>query len=167
MQYAWPQLYIGQNRIAGRVQRINLNVVGGGGAAAVETLLDWTPSSPPVIGNGYELSAAQAFSRALTSGDDDRQLGFTFAVGETTSADTEPRTQELMVRAGDFRAASALVTAGTTASGAYPFAFYMLRSDGQATGRLTLYVGRSSNNRVVFDSNRPATRLQYIRVRLI
>ena len=167
IQYAWPQIYIGPNRVAGRVNRINLNVVAGGGAAAVETLLEWSPTTPPVIGSGYELLAAQAFSRALTSNDDERQLGFTFAVSETTGSDTEPRTQEFMVRAGDFTAATALVTAGTTGSGSYPFAFYILRADGTATGRTAVYLGRSSNGRVVLDSNRSSLRIDYIRVRLI
>ena len=167
IQYAWPQIFIGQTRLSGRVDRINLNVVAGGGAAAVETLLEWTPSAPPEITDGYELLAAQAFSRALAPADDDRQLAFTFAISTTSASDTEPKTQELMIRAGDFRAASALVTAGTTTTTAFPFAFYILRSDGDASGRRTLYIGRSSSNRVVLDTTSGNTRLDYIRVRLL
>lgn len=136
-------------------------------AASEETLLEHTFAAP-LPGDlkaaaGYELAAAQALSREPAEADDARQLLLSIAVGASAaSADSSPRSPEIAIRAGDWRAAPRLQSPSLGDSlAAFPCA---TTAGGSAV--VGLFRGPSGRPGLIGTST-AGLHLAYIRVRLV
>ena len=157
----------------GASQTLQIASTGSGDSLAAEVLLDYNPSAAVQITNAnqfQELPAAAAFSRALTSADDDRLMLIEGVISQSSSdANGYPWSTPIIIKAGDWRNVS------TTAEDATPDNvdgwFMPIQVAGWTVDHWQrLVIGKGANGRIGLTSQRAGTTdgwIQRFRVRLL